>query len=271
MTDVFDLRCGGGSLIVSIPHDGRRIPEEIAARMTEAGRAIPDTDWHVRALYDFLGDIDATVIAANYSRYVVDLNRPPDDAPMYPGRFAPGLAPVETFAQTQIYRDGLSPDAAEVDRRREAYWRPYHNALAVEIERIKRAHGRALLWDAHSIPSRVPALFAGALPALNLGTADGAACSADRAAAAFRIADESVYTSVIDGRFKGGYITRHYGRPAERVEALQLEIAQSAYMDEANGAFDEKKAAALRPVIRDMMKAFAEAQRRVDVARGVCS
>lgn len=255
MTDVFDLRRGAGPLIVSIPHDGRQIPEEIAARMTPEARAMPDTDWHVRKLYDFLGGA-VTIIAANYSRYVVDLNRPPDDASLYPGRFAPGLVPVETFARAPIYLGDLAPDAAELDERRARYWRPYHDALAAEIIRIREKCGRALLWDAHSIPSRVPALFEGRLPDLNLGTADGASCSPERAAAVLSAAKKSDYETVLNGRFKGGFITRHYGRPADGVEAIQLEIAQIAYMNEQSGEFDEAKAARLRVVIGHMTDAF---------------
>jgi N-formylglutamate deformylase len=263
--DPFTFRAGTTPLLVSMPHVGTHLPPDLAARMTREARILPDTDWHLERLYDFLDALGASVLVATHSRYVVDLNRPPDNASLYPGQDTTGLVPVDTFARAAVYRDGAVPDDAEVALRVERYWRPYHAQLGRELDRLRVAHGYALLWDAHSIASQVPRFFAGRLPDLNLGTAGGRSCAAGIAepvAAATRSARG--YTSVLNGRFTGGYITRRYGQPNARVHAIQLELAEITYMDETPPfAFDPAHAARLRPVLRAMLERMLEAARTV--------
>ena len=255
MTDeVFSFQAGSAPLLVSVPHDGRSLAPGMAERLTAAGAALPDTDWHVAELYASVRELGAHVLVAKYSRYVVDLNRPADDAALYPGQLSTGLCPQETFAGDAIYRDGDEPRAAEIEARKSAYWHPYHAKIAATLESIRARHGYALLWDAHSIASVVPRLFDGELPALNLGSngGDSAAPALVRRVAAAASGKDIV----VDGRFKGGYITRHYGRPAAGVHALQLEIAQRCYMDEASRQFDPARAATLMATVRSMLEAY---------------
>ncbi|MCU0898487.1 MAG: N-formylglutamate deformylase [Burkholderiales bacterium] len=253
--DPYRFRAGHAPLLVSIPHMGTYVPEEIASRLTPAARALPDTDWHLDQLYDFLDEMGASVLMATHSRYVVDLNRPPDDASLYPGQDVTGLVPVDTFARESLYAGAL-PDAAEIAQRRERYWRPYHDRLATELARLREQHGYVLLWDAHSIASRVPRFFDGRLPDFNLGTGGGTAADPALAGALLSaVASARGYTAVLDGRFKGGYITRRYGDPASRVHAIQLELAQETYMQESPPyAFDESRAAQVRPHLRRLLE-----------------
>ncbi len=248
---------GGAPLLVSMPHVGTHVPAEIAARMSQAARALPDTDWHLERLYDFLPKLDVSVLRATHSRYVIDVNRPPDDAPLYPGASNTGLCPTTTFAEEPIYREGAAPDDAEIEQRRARLWRPYHERLRAELEAIKRRHGVALLWEAHSIRSRVPRFFEGRLPDLNLGSAGGK--SADPALVArIRAVAEAAegYSHVLDARFTGGYSTRAYGHPAADVHAIQLEQSQITYMDESPPyAFREDLAEAVRPLLRRFLEA----------------
>jgi len=253
VSDVCELHRGDAPLLVSVPHDGRKLPPAIRERMTPAGLDIPDTDWHVARLYDFARNLGASMLVARYSRYVVDLNRPADDTPLYPGQVATGLCPEETFSGESIYRDGGVERQDRATRIR-TYWQPYHAAISRELDRLRSAHGRVVLWDAHSIASVVPRLFEDELPVLNIGSNSGQSCDNGLVAAVAEIAGSSRFSSALDGRFRGGYITRHYGRPAENVHALQLEIAQRGYMDEANRAFDEARAADLRRVIEAMLE-----------------
>lgn len=264
MSDVYEFLQGDTPLLLSIPHDGRRLPPSIRARMTTAGLALPDTDWHVAELYGFAAELGASMLVANYSRYVIDLNRPANDEALYPGQLASGLCPTQTFAGDDIYRDGgIAPD--EVPGRIETYWRPYHDCLRATLETLRDKHGYALLWDAHSIESRVPRLFDGELPALNIGTYGGRSCDSAIEATIDGIAGASPYSSVLNGRFQGGFITRHYGDPAQHVHAVQLEIAQRVYMDEATGAFDAAKAARLRDTLRHMLTSLVQAAKRLSL------
>jgi N-formylglutamate deformylase len=256
MSDVFSFSQGDSPLLISVPHDGRLIPDEQRARMTGAGLAIPDTDWHVAELYDFARELGASLLVARYSRYVVDLNRPPDDGSLYAGQVATGLCPQYTFAGDPLYGDGEPVTAEETEHRIQRYWRPYHERLARALDESKAHHGCALLWDAHSIPSHVPRLFDGELPVLNLGDFDGRSCDAAVAGELDRLAAASPYSAVLNGRFKGGYITRHYGDPANRVQAVQLELAQRAYMDEATLDFDPVRADRLRDTLRGLLGAY---------------
>jgi len=259
MTDVFSFSGGTTPLLISVPHDGRDIPADISASMTPIALQMPDTDWHVNALYEFVVDIGASVISASYSRYVVDLNRAATDETLYDGQVATGLCPHKTFAGEIIYRDGSTVDAAEKKRRTARFWEPYHKKIDATIVDLRERYGCALLWDAHSIPSRVPRLFDGELPVLNIGTFDDRSCSPAVSAGAMCIANASHYETAINERFKGGHITRHYGDPRQNVHAIQLEIAQRAYMDEPSGAFDENKAATLRATLRAMLESYLQA------------
>jgi len=256
MTDVFSFQSGESPLLISVPHDGREIPADISARMTAVGKAIPDTDWHVAKLYDFAAELGANCIAANYSRYVIDVNRSDDDGALYPGKVATGLCPEQTFAGEAIYRSG-GVDEKERLARVDNYWRPYHQKIRATLAAIRARHGYALLWDAHSIGSVVPRLFEGELPTLNLGTNDTASCDADLEKAVADVASASSYCVVVNGRFKGGYITRHYGKPEKDIHAVQLEIAQRAYMDEETALYVPGRAAQLRETLLKMLQSFA--------------
>ncbi len=256
--EVFTFIPGDSPLVVSVPHDGRRLAPGQRERMSPLALELPDTDWHVAALYDFAPETGASMLVANYSRYVVDLNRGKEDRPLYEGQVKSGLCPVETFAGEALYRDGEGVGDEERRARVERWWQPYHGQIAAALEAARRRHGYALLWDAHSIPSRVPRLFDGVLPELNLGTFDGASCAPEIRAALSAAARESRYEGVVDARFKGGYITRHYGRPGNDVHAVQLEVAQRAYMNEDERRYDAGKAFALRGVIRAMLETFTE-------------
>ena len=260
--DVFRLRHGAAPLVVSMPHVGTHLPEDIAGRMTPVERTVPDTDWHLERLYDFLDELGATVFVATHSRYVVDLNRPEDDASLYPGQDTTGLLPIDTFAREPLYA-GAVPDANERAARVRRYWRPYHDALAATLADLRERHGAVLLWDAHSIKSEVPRFFAGRLTDLNLGTASGASCDARIERALADVARESAgYTHVMNGRFKGGYITRRYGRPADGVHAVQLELSEATYMNEAPPFdFRDDIAARVRPVLRRLLTAALETLR----------
>ena len=252
----FHLTRGDTPLLVSVPHAGLHVPEAIAERFTDEAKALPDTDWHVDRLYDFAGDLGAGILCATHSRYVIDLNRDPEGAELYPGADNTELCPTTTFDSLPIYRDGMAPDAGEIAERRTAYWQPYHQVLATELDRLKREHGYALLYDAHSIRSQVSRFFEGTLPDLNIGTGGGKSAEP---ALTIRLAllcqDSHDYETAVNGRFKGGYITRHYGDPANRVNAVQMELAQTAYMDEAPPyPYDEAKADRLRPLLTSVLQ-----------------
>jgi len=252
--DVLTLHRGTAPLLISLPHDGSAIPGQLAARMTQAARTAPDTDWHVSRLYDFAKTLGASMLVPAYSRYVIDLNRPPDGVSLYPGQNTTGLCPIVQFSGEPVYLDGEQPTASEIEERIQRYWRPYHEALAAELRRLRALHGRVLLWEGHSIRSRVPFLFEGRLPDFNLGTASGASCSAATQARLERVlSSQSDYTWVSNGRFKGGYITRHYGSPSDGIEAIQLELAQCNYMDEQSDSYDSQKAAQVQRLLRALL------------------
>ena len=258
----YRYRRGGSALIVSMPHVGTYIPHGVVRNLDDCAARRPDTDWHLPRLYDFLEALDATVVVATHSRYYIDVNRPPDGANLYPGQDTPRLCPVDTFDSRPLYR-GASPTDAEIQERLATVWRPYHARLEREIARVRAEHGRVVLWDAHSIVSHVPRLFPGRLPDLNLGTAGGASCDRGLADALIRsVKRHAGFTSVLNGRFKGGYITRHYGRPAQHVHAVQLEMVQKLYMREAPPYdWDPARAAAIQPVVRSMLEAALAACR----------
>lgn len=256
---VYTLKRGTRPLLVSVPHAGRDIPAWLAPRLTERALAVEDTDWHLDTLYAFAHEeLGASLLVPRCSRYVVDLNRPPDDTPMYAGANNTELCPTRHFTGDALYRPGMAPTPDEVAERRARYWRPYHDALAGELARLRAEHGHALLFDGHSIKSELPWLFEGRLPDLNLGTASGASCTpALRQALAEVLAGQTLFSQVVDGRFKGGHITRHYGRPADGVQAVQLEMCWSTYMAEQPPyAVDAARAARLKPVLRALLAAM---------------
>ena len=259
MTDTFTFHPGSIPLLVSVPHDGRILPDDIAATMTEAGRDIPDTDWHAARLYKFARGLGAAIISAQLSRYVVDLNRPADNTILYEGQVATGLCPRQTFDGQDIYSDGTDIDVAA---RVEQFWKPYHAKIADTLAEFRQSHGYALLWDAHSIASRVPRLFDGDLPILNLGTWAGRSCAADIAADVIGIAEDSPFETVVNARFQGGHITRHYGQLADNIQVIQLELAQRAYMNETTRIYDDAKASELRATLEPMLTAFVNAAKR---------
>jgi formiminoglutamase len=228
---LFDQICGDGPLILNVPHAGTDLPDFLRDALHPDALDLRDTDWHMDRIARDVLPKGASLMAARVSRYVVDLNRPGDDIPLYAGATT-GLISTIDFDGTPLYRDGMEPDAEARAARVVAFWEPYHAALAAEINRIRAAHGYCLLLDVHSIRSHVPRLFDGRLPDLNLGTNSGAACAAKLSDAAFAALQDSGFSAVRDGRFKGGHITRHYGDPEYGVHALQIEIAQECYMIE---------------------------------------
>lgn len=255
-TQTFTLHRGSAPVLVSMPHIGTDIPEVLRTDFEPRALQAEDTDWHLHRLYNFLPALGASVLRPTFSRYVIDLNRPSDDAPMYAGAANTELCPTRFFTGEILYRDGSAPSVDERARRRRVYWQPYHQALTDELSRLRSLHGFALLWDAHSIRSRIQWLFDGNLPDLNVGTADGASAHPSiTAAVAAGCADTLPFTYAINGRFKGGYITRHYGRPDTGVNAVQLEICQRLYMQEtAPYAYDEAKAADVQPTLEHLMR-----------------
>ncbi|MBK0394805.1 N-formylglutamate deformylase [Ramlibacter algicola] len=256
----FRLRQGTVPLLVSIPHMGTEIPQDLRAHYVPRALEVEDTDWHLDRLYAFAHELGASVLQPVHSRYVIDLNRPPDDQPMYPGASNTELCPTRFFSGDPLHVDGAAPSPGQRLQRRAQYWQPYHDALRGELDRLKAQHGFVVLWDAHSIRSEIPWLFEGVLPDLNIGTANGASADASITDAVARAAQAGGVSHVVNGRFKGGYITRHYGRPAEHVHAVQLEMVQKTYMrEEAPYDWDDAKAARIQPVVRGMVEAALEA------------
>ena len=257
VSDCFEYHAGESALLISIPHDGRALPPDIAERMTERARELPDTDWHVIKLYEFSKALGASIIAAKMSRYVVDLNRSAADEALYDSRFVTGLCPEQSFDGEDIYLPGHTVGSDEKEDRIENYWRPYHDQIASVLNDIKRRFGYALLWDAHSIPSNVPLLFDGELPQLNFGTNDGRSCASEMIEAVVAEAEAAEeFVMVLDERFKGGYITRQYGKPSTDVHSIQLELAQRCYMDEVSCSFDDRRASQLQTVLNNALQAF---------------
>ena len=255
MMPLWELHRGDGPVIVDVPHAGTCVPLALAARLTRAARPLPDTDWHVEKLYAIACDAGATLLCATHSRYVVDLNRDPAGMALYAGADNTEVCPTRTFANEPVHEEGGAPAPAEVAERIATYFTPYHRTLVAEIERVRSRHGYAVLLDGHSIRSEVPRFFAGRLPDLNLGTADGASCAPSLQMEAARVlAGAEGFTHIVNGRFKGGWVTRRHGRPAEGVHALQLEVAERCYMDEAPPyPWDAARAAPLSDLLRRLV------------------
>ena len=253
---LFSLHRGTSPLLVSLPHVGTRIPDDLKPALVERAMAVEDTDWHLEPLYAFARELGASLLVPVHSRYVVDLNRPPTDAPMYAGTNNTELVPTRFFTGEPLYRDGCVPTETQVQQRRETYWQPYHDALAAELARLKAGHGHAVLWDGHSIQSQLPWLFDGRLPDLNLGTAQAGSCAPGLRAALMAVLDDQHdFSHVTDGRFKGGHITRHYGQPAQGIHAVQLEMCWSTYMAEAPPwVLDSARVQRLQPLLRALLQ-----------------
>lgn len=257
---VFTLHPGSVPLLVSLPHVGIDIPEDLRNHFMPRALATEDTDWHLDKLYDFVRDLGASLIVPTFSRYVIDLNRPPENIPMYAGTHNTELCPTRFFTGDALYREGLAPDEAEISRRLAAFWLPYHDALRGELQRLKSIHGYVILFDGHSIKSELPWLFEGRLPDLNLGTVNGQSCAASlRLILANVLQSQPQYSAVADARFKGGYITRHYGRPYDRVHAVQLEMCWRCYMWESPPfLYDEALAVPVQPLLKTLIQTMID-------------
>ena len=257
MTPVEVMR-GDGPVVLGMPHVGTHVPPPVWDRLNDRGRALADTDWHIDRLYADLVP-GATVVRGVVHRYVVDVNRDPSGESLYPGQATTGLVPLTDFDGASIWSREPGDDDREVWR--EAVHRPYHAALSAEVARVRERHGAALLWDCHSIRSRIPFLLEGRLPDLNIGTYDGRSCGAEVEAAAHEFAASSPFSTVLNGRFKGGWTTRAYGRPGEGVHAVQMEIAQSSYLsrEAPPWTYDEGKAARLRRWLSEIIEAARDA------------
>jgi formiminoglutamase len=254
MTPVEVLR-GGGPVILGQPHGGTWLPDDVAARLNPRGKLLQDTDWHIAQLYDGLLP-GATVVRATFHRYVIDANRDPGGASLYPGQNTTGLCPVTDFDGRPIWREGQEPTEADAADRLARFHAPYHAAMAAEVARVRAAHGVAIVYDCHSIRSQIPYLFPGTLPVLNIGTNDGTTCAPEVAAAIAAPARAATgFDRALNGRFKGGWTTRHYGRPETGVHAIQMEIAQRAYLaaEAPPFAYSAARAASLRALLSRML------------------
>ena len=257
--NLFTLRRGEAPLILSMPHGGTEIPEEFAGCFVSGWLARKDADWHIPALYAFAESLDATIIAANISRTVIDLNRDPSGASLYPGQTTTGLCPAETFDGEPLYVSAPL-GTAEIEQRLDCYFRPYHAALEGEIARLRTKHENIVLYDCHSIRSRIPRLFPGELPQFNIGTNGSTSCASEYEALVAEICARSGFSWVLNGRFKGGWITRHYGNPARGVHAIQMELAMRGYMHEPAMPTPESwptsfnPPAPILPVLQDILK-----------------
>jgi len=251
---VFDLVRGDGPIVLGQPHGGTFVPDDIQARLNANGRVLADTDWHITQLYDGLLE-GATVVRSNVHRYVVDANRDPAGVSLYPGQNTTTLVPLTDFDGQEIWATGQAPSAEEVEALRRAYHAPYHAALRAELDRVRERHGVAVLFDCHSIRSHIPFLFDGTLPDFNIGTNLGATCAAEVEAAAVAVCTNAAgFSSVTNARFKGGWTTRHYGRPETGIHAIQMELAQRSYMDEAAPwTYRADRAARLRPHLETIL------------------
>jgi len=256
-----EFQTGSSPLLISIPHAGTVLPPGLGERLTAEARQLPDTDWYVDRLYEFAKGMGASMLIAKAARLVVDLNRPSDDQPLYSAdqtRLMTGVLPMQCFSGEAVYRTGEEPTTAETAERLTQYWQPYHRLLGDSLQHIRQRHGHAILLDAHSIRSKVPMLFAGQLPDLNLGSNGGKSAHPGLLNAATELLQDGCFSLVVDGRFKGGHITRTYGQPDQRVHALQLEIAQRAYMNESPASWDQSRAFALQQHLQKFLSMLVE-------------
>ncbi len=248
----YSLKQGDRAVLLSMPHNGFVFPDEVAQQLLPTALASKDTDWFLHRLYQFAENAGCSILKPLYSRYVIDLNRAMDGAELYPGKDTTELCPSTAFDRSALYQAGKKPDALEINRRIKQYWKPYHQALQAEIDRLVSVHSQIVLFEAHSIASVVPRFFSGKLDDFNFGTNDGNSC----APALLRYIQQKFkakpYNSVYNGRFKGGYITRHYGQPTHGVHGIQLELSQATYLHEAELSWDEGKASHLIPYLEQL-------------------
>lgn len=252
---MIETRQGNSPLILALPHTGTEIPRDWAQMLNETGLAMADTDWHIDQLYDGLV-MDASYVRTPIHRYVIDVNRDPSGESLYPGQNTTSLCPTTDFDGRAIYKTGQEPDAAEIARRTALYHAPYHGALAGEVARVRAQHGFVILFDCHSIRSEIPFLFDGRLPDFNIGTNDAASCApALQDMVQRRVRAAQGFSWVLNGRFKGGWTTRHYGHPAQGVHTIQMELAQSTYLaaEAAPWRYDPARADALRRHLRAIL------------------
>lgn len=252
---VVDISQGESPIILAQPHGGTCIPDDMMARLTPLGLGLSDTDWHINQLYDGLLE-NVTTVSATFHRYIIDANRDPSGVSLYPGQNTTHLCPVTDFDGKPLWLDGQNPSADEIETRREQHHAPYHQALQSEIDRVKAKHGFAILYDCHSIRSNIPYLFEGQLPIFSIGTNEGATCASDIEQAVLAICQNAKeYDHVINGRFKGGWTTRHYGQPNDNVHAIQMELAQRCYMDEqAPWRYRDDLARNIRPYLKQILQ-----------------
>lgn len=263
MTSWLEVHRGDLPLIVSFPHTGVEIPPALEGRIASRWLARKDADWWVHRLYDFAGGLGATTVRTSISRTVIDVNRDPSGASLYPGQATTELCPITTFDGEPLYRRGQEPDAGEIASRRAQYFDPYHAALSAEIERLRTTHDCVVLYDAHSIRSRVPRLFDGALPHLNIGTNRDTSCDPALTRAVERACESQRFSRITNGRFVGGWTTRHYGSAARGVHAVQMELACRGYLEEPDAPteenwpprFDTAHAEPLRSLLTQVLQA----------------
>ena len=257
MTPPVEVVRGDSPIVLGLPHTGTFVPPDVAAQLNDRGRALSDTDWHIHTLYNEVLP-GATTVRATFHRYVIDANRDPSDVSLYPGQNTTTLVPLTDFDGHGIWV--APPTEEDIANRRTTFHAPYHAALAAELDRVKAIHGVAILYDCHSIRSHIPFLFDGILPDMNVGTNNGATCAPEIEAIALEFAHSSPYSTVLNGRFKGGWTTRHYGRPAEGLHAIQMELAQSTYLatETPPWAYDTDKADRLRRWLFDILDAIQD-------------
>ncbi len=251
---------GGGPLILGMPHSATDLPPTVWNRLNDNGRQLRDTDWWIHRLYQGLLE-DATVVRATFHRYAIDANRDPSGQSLYPGQATTGLIPKTDFDGESLWQPGQTPNEDDIKTWLHQLHRPYHRALATQIERLRARHQVVILFDCHSIRSGIPRLFEGTLPDLNLGTDHGKTCHPQIQEAAWEVCRSATgYTSVLNGRFRGGWTTRHYGRPQGGVHSVQLELAQSTYLagEVPPFAYDVAKAEALRAHLKILLERLGD-------------
>lgn len=252
----FEVKQGSSPVIIGLPHTGTNVPDDIWARLNDNGRVLADTDWHIHKLYDGLLE-NATTVRATFHRYCIDANRDPEGVSLYPGQNTTSLIPTTDFDGLAIWKEGEEPNSDDIQARLSRFHKPYHDAFAAEIERVKNIHGIAIVYDCHSIRSHIPFLFEGTLPDFNIGTDMGKTCDAEIEAIAVDVTSKaSGYSSILNGRFKGGWTTRYYGQPQNRVHAIQMELAQKTHLasESLPFAYDEAKAERLRIHLKTLLQ-----------------
>lgn len=262
-----EIKRGSSPIILGMPHTGTHVPAGTWERLNDLGRELADTDWHVHQLYNGLLP-DATVVRATYHRYVIDANRDPADISLYPGQNSTNLIPSTDFNGRPICKAGQEPNADEVANLVQALHTPYHDALRAEIKRVRKIHGEAILCDCHSIRSKIPFLFEGTLPDINIGTNSGRSCDSTIEAAALDVASHAEgYTYALNGRFKGGWTTRHHGQPHRGVHAIQMELTQSTHLqrESAPFAYDPDKAEKIRVHLANILQRIEAAAVAISV------